>query len=111
MNYVPFMVVESIHEEKNQALIGVQRRHNDGLMPQPPLMPDPIGLLCQQVLSVFYQGGVWLVALPSKQRTLRHFCHWYISDYKAKPWNFGVILTCFRGLFDAVVGYTKHKSA
>ena len=61
MNYVPFTFVESIHEEKNKSQPTYQHRHNDGFMPQPPLMPDPIGLLCHQVLGALYRGGIWVI--------------------------------------------------
>lgn len=49
MNYLPFTFVESIHEAQHGSLHPYQRRHNDGLMPQAPLMPDPIGLLFSQI--------------------------------------------------------------
>lgn len=61
MNYLPFAFVELIHQEKHAALRTYQRRRNDGLMPQSPLIPDPIGLLCQQLLSALYRGGTWIV--------------------------------------------------
>lgn len=51
MNYIPFTFVESIHEAQHGSLRPYQRRHNDGLMPQPSLMPDPIGLLFSQIHS------------------------------------------------------------
>lgn len=56
MNYVPFTFVESIHEEKHRSLGAVQRRHNDGFMPQPALMPDPIGLLFSQIHRALDRG-------------------------------------------------------
>ena len=51
MNYIPFTFVKSIHEAQHGSLHTDQRRHNDGLMPQPSLMPDPIGLLFSQIHS------------------------------------------------------------
>ena len=51
MNYLPFTFVKSIHEAQHGSLRTYQRRHNDGLMPQLPLMPDPIGLLFSQIHS------------------------------------------------------------
>lgn len=49
MNYIPFTFVKAIHDEKIAQIFTAQRRHNDGLMPQPSLMPDPIGLLFAQI--------------------------------------------------------------
>lgn len=51
MNYVPFTFVKSIHEAQHGALRTYQHRYNDGLMPQLPLMPDPLGLLLSQIHS------------------------------------------------------------